>query len=102
MAGEAVGGRGERRRRAPAADGLSALVSTAWKVTAERSSSAMISASTGFGPWRASISRKARRSVGPAGEVGAEQRLPALDDRLRRLGEAVAGQVDEVAARRRA
>ena len=34
----------------------------------------------------------------PAGEVGAQQRLPALDHRLRRLGEAVAGQVDEVVA----
>jgi hypothetical protein len=32
-----------------------------------------------------------------AGEVGAEQGLPALDDGLRGLGEAVAGEVDQVA-----
>ena len=63
------GGRGRRRRdrwwrRARPGAGLSALVSTTWKVTAERSSRSMISASTALTPCRASISRKARRSVG--------------------------------------
>ena len=82
----------------PAADGLSALVSTAWKVTAERSSSTMISTSTRLRSVAGVDQQEGPAQRGPAGEIGAEQRLPALDDRLRRLGEAVAGQVDEIVA----
>ena len=67
--GRGVAARGPARRwrgcrRARRGPSLSALVSTTWKVTAERSRSCMISASAALIPWRASTSTNARRSVG--------------------------------------
>ena len=97
MPGE-LAGRAANRIGEAGGDGLSALVSTAWKVTAERSSSAMISTSGGFDPVAGVDQQEGPAQRRPAGEIGAEQRLPALDDRLRRLGEAVARKVDEIVA----
>ena len=75
VAGEPFGDAPPRRRASAGAASLSALVSTTWKVTAARSSRSMISASSGFSPWRASTAgtpaagsggRRGRRASAPA------------------------------------
>ncbi len=58
----------------------------------------MISSSTALIPWRASISTKARRRVGAPGQIGLQQPLPFLDHLHRRIGKAIAGQVDQIVA----
>ena len=91
-AGDGGGERGRARACRP-------WSARAWKVTAARSRSCMISASTGLMPVAGVDEHEGAAQRRAAGEVGAQQRLPALDHGLRRLGEAVAGQVDQVVRR---